>query len=181
MAKEPAKTSEKEAAGQVPARREGYLHPIQQLREEMDQLFDSFFGRSLMRWPRSLFDWEPELFRGFRTRAPLIRAPQVDVRESDKEYVIEAELPGMSEKDVELVLKDDVLTLKGEKKSEREEEEEEYHIAERSWGAFERSFRLPEGVDRDKVSAKFKNGVLTVTLPKTEKARKEIKKIAIKS
>jgi len=182
MLKEAAKTGKKEATNGVPARRAGYTLPIHQLRNEMDQLFDRFFGRAPMRaWPRGLFDWDWEPFRDLRPLVPEMRMPNVDVHETDREFTIEAELAGLDEKDVELELKDDVLTLKGEKKAEKEEKKKDYHLSERSWGSFERSFHLPDGVDRDKVSAKFRNGVLTVSLPKTEKARKESRKISIRS
>lgn len=156
----------------------GYVHPIQQLRDEMDQLFDGFFGRGLTRWPGGLFDWEP--FREMRARIPAVGMPRVDIHETDKQYTIEAELAGMNDKDVELAVKDDVLTLKGEKKEEKKEEKKDYLRTERSYGSFERSFALPDGVDRDKIDASFKNGVLTITLPKTEKAQKEAKNIPIK-
>jgi len=182
MAKEPEKAKATEAGERLPARRGGYVHPMQQLRDEMDRLFDGFFGHGLARsWPRSLLDmdWEPFRVRG--EGKPLITMPQVDVHETDAAYTIEAELAGMSDKDVELVVKEDVLTLKGEKKEEKKEEKKDYLRTERSYGSFERSFVLPDGVDRDKIAATFKNGVLTITLPKTEKARKEAKTIAIKS
>jgi HSP20 family protein len=163
----------------VPVRKE-YVHPVQHLRDELDRLFDGVFGRGLTRWPGGMFDWDWEPFRELRSRAPLIKLPQVDVHENDKQYTIEAELAGMSDKDVELVVKDDVLMLRGEKKEEKKEEKKDYLRTERSYGSFERSFVLPDGVDRDKISAAFKNGVLTITLPKTEKAQKETKKIEIK-
>jgi len=180
MANEPEKAKASEAAERVPARG-GHVHPIQHLRDEMDRLFDGFFGRGLARsQPRSLLDmdWEPFRLRG--DGKPLIAIPQVDVHETDAAYTIEAELAGLSEKDVELVVKDDMLTLKGEKKIEKKEEKKDYLRTERSYGSFERSFALPDGVDRDRIAATFKNGVLTITLPKTEKARKEARKIEIK-
>lgn len=177
MANEPEKAKSAEA-GRAVAPRGGYLHPIQQLRQEMDRLFDGFFDGG---GSRGLIDWNWDPFRELRGRAPLISLPQIDIHENDKAYVIEAELAGMSEKDVDLVVKDDVLTLKGEKKEEKKEEKKDYLLSERSYGSFQRSFRLPEGVDRDGISAEFKNGVLCVTLPKTAKAQQESKKIQIKS
>lgn len=175
----PVKTKASETAERVPVRKD-VAHPIQHLRDEMDRLFDGFFGRGLTRWPGGLLDWDWEPSRELRTRMPAIKLPQVDVHENDKSYTIEAELAGMSDKDVELVVKDDVLTLKGEKREEKKEEKKDYLRTERSYGSFERSFVLPDGVDRDKIGASFKNGVLTITLPKTEKAQKEAKKIEIK-
>lgn len=177
MANEPDKAKSAEA-GRAVAARGGYVHPIQHLRQEMDRLFDGFFGGG---GSRSLVDWNWDPFREMRGAAPLVSLPQIDIHENDKAYVIEAELAGMNEKDVELAVKDDVLTLKGEKKEEKKEEKKDYLLSERSYGSFQRSFRLPDGVDRDKISAEFRNGVLRVTLPKTTKAQQESKKIQIRS
>ena len=92
-------------------------------------------------------------------------APVVDVVEKDKEYEITAELPGLDEKNIEVKLSDDVLTIKGEKKEEKEEKQKDYYLSERRYGSFQRSFRLPDGVDAEKIEARFKNGVLTLSLP----------------
>jgi len=108
------------------------------------------------------------------------RPPIVDVAERENEYEITAELPGMEEKDIELTVSDDVLKIKGERKEEKEEKNKDYHISERRYGSYQRSFRLPEGVDDSKIEAKFKNGLLTVTLPKTAEAQKKSKKIEVK-
>jgi len=94
-------------------------------------------------------------------------APHMDVSETDKELRIAAELPGVDEKDVEVALNDDVLTIRAEKKQQRKEEREGVHLSERSYGTFQRTLRLPYQVDPDKVEARFENGVLHVTLPKT--------------
>jgi HSP20 family protein len=104
----------------------------------------------------------------------------VDVHESDKAYTIEAELPGMDDDDIHLELNNDLLTLKGEKKEERKEDRKDYHLTERPFGSFQRSFRLPEGVDRDAIAADFKKGVLTVTLPKSKTAQAASRKIPVK-
>ena len=167
----PAKTKTSEAAERVPART-GYVHPIQHLRDEMDRLFDGFFGRGLARrWPRSLLDmdWEPFRVRG--DGKPLIAMPQVDVHETDAAYTIEAELAGMTDKDVELVVKDDVLTLKGERKLDKDEKKPNYHRVETFYGSFSRSFTLPDTVDHDKIKADYKNGVLTITIPQKPEVR----------
>ena len=97
--------------------------------------------------------------------------PTADVVAGEKECKITAELPGMSEKDLEIVLAGDVLTLKGEKKEEHEEKGENHHVSERRYGSFQRSFALPEDADPEKIEAAFKNGVLTVTLPKRPEAQ----------
>jgi HSP20 family protein len=155
----------------------GEWRPFDSLRREVERLFDDF-GRgwawSPFRTP--IFGMEPfgrrELTSG--------RAPIVDVAEHANGYEITAELPGMEEKDIELTVSNDVLTIKGERKEEKEEKNKDYHISERRYGSYQRSFRLPEGVDDSKIEAKFKNGLLTVTLPKTAEAQKKSKKIEVK-
>jgi HSP20 family protein len=107
--------------------------------------------------------------------------PVVDAAESEKEYRITAELPGMTDKDVEVALANGVLTLKGEKKEEKEEKEKDYYMSERCYGSFHRSFPLPEDVDAERVEAKLKDGVLTVLLPRTGQAQANRKTIAIKA
>lgn len=178
MAKKPAKT-ETESKAPAPAPRTGTTpYPLQQFRDEMDRLFDGFFNRSVFQGTggRDLWSWEPfrELGGDGRFAAP------IDLKESESGYTLEAELPGMSEKDIELELHDGVLTLKGEKRSERDEKKDDYHVTERSFGSVRRTIRVPEGVEEDKISADFKNGVLTVTLPKSKEARKKARKIAVK-
>ncbi len=106
-------------------------------------------------------------------------APAVDVKESDKEIVVTAEVPGIEEKDLDLSLRDDMLTIKGEKKSEREEKDKDQYYSERIYGSFQRTIQLPSEVDADKVSASHKKGVLTITLPKNPAAAGKTKKIEI--
>ena len=107
--------------------------------------------------------------------------PAVDVTETDKAYEIVAELPGMDEKNVEVKVADDILTIKGEKQEEKEERRKDYYLSERSFGSFQRAFQVPAGVDTDKIEANFKNGVLIVTLPKSAEAQKAEKKITVKA
>ena len=107
--------------------------------------------------------------------------PAVDIAETDKAYEITAELPGMDEKNIEVKFADGVLTIKGEKKEEKEEKKKDYYLSERSYGSFQRSFQVPDGVDTDKIEATFKKGVLTVTLPKSAEAQKAAKKIDVKA
>jgi len=97
-------------------------------------------------------------------------SPRVDVHETGKEILIDVELPGMEKKDVKVELKNNTLTISGERKSERKSDKNQCCRIERHYGKFERSFGLPETVQPDKVSAEYKNGVLTLTLPKTGKA-----------
>jgi HSP20 family protein len=103
--------------------------------------------------------------------------PAVDIYETDQNIILKAELPGVDPKDVEATVHDGTLYLKGERKYEKEVKEENYHHAERSYGSFTRSFQLPASVDAEKVQAEFKDGVLTLTMPKKEEAK--VKKIMI--
>lgn len=105
--------------------------------------------------------------------------PRVDVKETEKEMTVSVELPGMDEKDVEVLVTNDFLTIKGEKKEEKEETGENYSCTERHYGSFERVISLPDGIDREKVDASFKKGVLHIRLVKTAEAVEEVKKIAI--
>jgi HSP20 family protein len=152
--------------------------PLESLRREVDRLFEDF-SRGSLRFPfRTLaFDLEP-FWRGEVSWAT---APAVDVVEKDKGYEITAELPGMDEKNIELTVSGRMLRIKGEKNEEKEEKKKDYHLSERRYGSFERSFGIPEGVDEDKIDASFKKGVLTVTLPKRPEAQKPEKKIAVQS
>ncbi len=161
------------APARVPA-----TDPLQSFRTEMDRLFDRFSGGFGFPSLRRMFDMEP----AWRAESSFsFAAPAVDMTEDDKAYKIAAELPGMSEKDIEVSLSGDLLVLKGEKRQEHEEKEKNRYLSERSYGAFQRSFVVPDGVDRDKVAAEFSKGVLTLTLPKTPAAQKEQKKIEVKA
>ena len=170
----PVKTEERKAPGFAPWR------PFESLRHEIDRLFEDFDGgmwRS--RFGRPMFDLQPFWSRGSTSIA--IAVPSVDIAETDKAYEITAELPGMDEKNIEVKFADDVLTIKGEKKDEKEEKKKDYYLSERSYGSFQRSFQVPEGVDTDKIEATFKKGILTVALPKSTEAQKAAKKIDVKA
>ena len=173
--KVPVETGTKAEAG-APAPREEAWTPFEALRREVDRLFEDFrpmgwrlpFGRPSayeMAWPRT------EMFRV---------APAMDLVEKDGGYEITAELPGMDEKNVEVKLSNGNLTIRGEKKEEREEDKKDYHLSERRYGSFQRMFRVPEGVDAGRIEASFRNGVLTVTLPKSAEAKASEKKISVK-
>jgi HSP20 family protein len=105
--------------------------------------------------------------------------PSMDLSETDKEIEITAELPGLEEKDIQLNVADNVLTIRGEKKNEREETKKDYHLVERSYGSFTRAVQLPDGVNPDSIKAVMSKGVLKVTVPKPAPA--QTKKIDIKS
>lgn len=133
-------------------------------------------GMSLLEDFDRLFD---NVFSGAPTFANT-NTPVVDVREEKDRYVLEAELPGMSEKDVDLHVEDNMLTIKSAKEEEKEEKNEEgYLVRERRSRSFSRSFVLPKDVDRDKVEARFKNGLLTLTMPKS--AESKARQIQIKA
>ncbi len=149
-------------------------------RSEMDRLFDrfgsGFFGAGFPSL-RRMFDVESP----WRTEASTgLTLPAVDVTEDDAAYKLTAELPGMAEKDIEVTLRGDTLVLKGEKRAEKEEKTKSRYVAERSYGSFQRSFALPDAIDRDKIAADFAKGVLTITLPKTTEAKKQ-QKIEVKA
>jgi len=134
----------------------------------MDRLFDSFLDRGFFGFPPV-----PRM-------APLaIAAPDIDVRENDQEIVFEAELPGLEESDVSIILRGGVLSLKGEKKSKRDEKRDTYHLVERSYGTFERSFRLPETINEDQIKATFDKGVLHIVVPKRPEPTKAEKRIPV--
>jgi HSP20 family protein len=147
----------------VSAERERSDHPLLSLHREVNRLFDDVFRGfgvpSLGGFDRGL-SW-----------------PHVELGETDKEIRVTAELPGLDERDVDIAVEEGVLTLRGEKKSEVEDKDRGY--SERSYGRFERRIGLPRGVEQDKASATFKNGVLTVTLPKSEVANENVRRIPI--
>jgi HSP20 family protein len=125
------------------------------MKKEMDRLFDRFWENDFPEMPALMGSW----------------APAVDVSEAKDSVTVKAEVPGMDPKDIQVSLQDGTLTLKGEKKQSKEEKDEHYYRSERSYGAFVRTVRLPAAVDAAKVAATFKNGLLTVTLPKAPGAK----------
>ena len=147
-----------------PASRTHEDDPFHTLHRQIDRLFEDF-GR----WPAL------EAFSGASN------APRINVSETDSALEVEAELPGLDEKDVEVVLNDNVLTIKGEKKNEREEKKKDYHLMERSYGSFSRAIRLPYDIDPNAIGASFNKGVLKITLPKPAEAKQKSVKIPIKN
>ncbi len=132
-------------------------------------LFDRFTGGFGM-MPFPALRTEPAFGIGF---------PAVDVAEDETSFKLSAELPGMADKDIQVALSGDTLTIRGEKRQDKEEKKSGYHLSERSYGEFQRAFTLPDGVDGEKIAAAFANGVLTVTVPK--KAQAVAKKIQVKA
>jgi HSP20 family protein len=141
-------------------------NPLSVLQQEIDRLFEGF-SRGFAGFPT---------FPTFPSRELM---PSMDLSETDKEIEITTELPGLEEKDIQLNVADNVLTIRGEKKNEREETKKDYHLVERSYGSFTRSVQLPDGVNADNIKAVMSKGVLKVTVPKPAPA--QTKKIDIKA
>jgi HSP20 family protein len=137
-------------------------NPFVSLQREIDRLFDDFTRG----------------FPAFGAAASGL-TPSMDVVETDKEIEITAELPGLEEKDVQINVADNLLTIRGEKKAEKEEKDKDYQLIERSYGSFERTLELPDGVNADAIKASIAKGVLTVTVPKP--APTQVKKIEVKA
>lgn len=144
----------------VPWRAYGDLIPF---RTEMDKLWNRFIG---------------ETSPGGAATAEWL--PSVDISETQNNFIVKAELPGLDAQDVNVSISGDILTIKGEKNQEEEEKDEHHHFVERYYGSFQRSFQLPSGVQSDLVEATFEKGVLKVTLPKVAEAQKKEVKVKVK-
>lgn len=147
----------------------GEEHPLASFQREMNRLFEDFFSHSLA--PSPFFE-ESGLLPGTFT-------PKIDMRETDKEILLSAELPGLNEKDFDLTLDKDTLTIRGEKKEEAEEKGKGFYSVERRFGSFQRTIPLPVEVIPEKAKATYEKGVLKIALPKTEKAQSERIKIKV--
>ena len=143
--------------------------PLETLRNQIDRLFHDF-QTGFLQAPsyRSLLDMEPFWRRdlGFVT-------PAIDIVEKEKAFEVTAELPGLDANNVDIQLSDNVLTIKGEKQEEKEEKTKDRYVSERRYGSFRRSLQVPGSVDANKIEANFRNGVLTVTMPKSPEAQKK--------
>jgi HSP20 family protein len=132
------------------------IHDLDSMQKRMNRMFNDFFsGREEDRDELITGSWNPA----------------VDVAEHDDSFVIEAELPGMNKDDIKISVANNILTIHGEKKVEKEDKKKNYHRTERAYGSFTRTFNLPDNIKVDKVDAEFKNGVLLVTVPKSEEAK----------
>ena len=129
---------------------------IMTLREAMDRLFDDAFTRPFSLTREGGSTWS---------------APAIDMYQTDDEVVVKAALPGLKPDEVQINVTGDILTIRGEVKHEEEKKDKAWHIREHRWGSFERSVRLPTGVVSDRAKADFQNGILTITLPKSEEVR----------
>lgn len=148
--------------------REGEPHPVETLQERINDLFEHMWltiGKE---------------HHGFSGRAYSGPLPRTDLAEAEKHVELAIELPGMDEDDIELLVADDRLTVRGEKKMARKEEGRNYILTERSYGRFERSYRLPPELDSAKTEARFDKGVLSITIPKKRALKRSVKKIPVK-
>lgn len=163
---------------EVPVRGPG---AVASLRNEMNRLFDRFSGRrsgDLVgpdRFPTDVFDFFDWPFG--RTEATTFG--QTDLSETSEGYELEIDLPGMKRDDVSVDYADGVLTISGERTDDHEEKRKGYYLSERSYGSFRRTFRVPDSVEADRISAHFNDGVLTVRLPKSEEAQKNSRRIEV--
>lgn len=171
----PVDTEEKSTKSTSPT--SAALRPLESLRRQVDRLFEDFDRGWHLPFSRSSFDIEPF----WRRELSFSGMPAVDIIEKDNAFEITAELPGMDETNIQIKLSNGALTIKGEKTDEREEKKKDYHLSERHYGSFQRTFGLPEGVDPEKIEAHFSKGVLTLTLPKKPEAQKPEKTIDIKT
>lgn len=176
------KKEEEDSIASVPAKHAGswakydqggLFQPMMQLHREMDRLFENAYRG---------FDFSPlqsEFFQPLSASGLL--KPQVDIGATDKEYTITVEVPGVDEKNVKVEIANNIMTIRGEKKQEKEEKESNYYRVERSYGSFQRELSLPDDASQDEVKAKFKNGVLTVTMQRKALPKSDVKKIEVKS
>jgi HSP20 family protein len=142
--------------------------PLRTLQSELNRVFES------------LLRTVPGAGAGAALSPFMGEGPRIDVAETETAIEVSADLPGLEEKDIEVSLGGDLLTIKGERKTETGRRLLSYRINERVFGSFTRSIALPSGIDADAVSASFKNGVLTITIPKTQEAAQEAKRVAVK-
>jgi len=139
-------------------------HPVVALHREMNRLFDQFFS-----------DFRPQLFDD----SILANFPKIDVKDKAKEIIVEAELPGLDQNDIHVQVEDDVLTIRGEKRQEKEEEKGDFYHSERYYGSFHRVIPLPDEVDKEKAKASYRRGVLKIKLPKKPESQRKTRLIEI--
>jgi HSP20 family protein len=150
---------------QMPVKRETQ-DSVLSLHQDIDRIFDDFFrGFGLSQFDESWGDF----------------SPRIDVSETDQAYNVSAELPGLDENDIEVTFEHNTLTISGEKKTEKEDKGQNYYRMERSYGSFRRSIPVPANVEADQIDAKFKKGVLNISLPKSAETQEHIKHIPVKT
>ncbi|HUF86040.1 MAG TPA: Hsp20/alpha crystallin family protein [Thermohalobaculum sp.] len=172
--------------GKAPDAKDGGTNPLVQLQDEMNRVFESFWSRFDRQAPSVGSTPYPMAGSG-GIGFPGVgfpwngTTPRADVVETGDGVEVTIELPGLEQKDVEVTLTDDLLTVKGEKKVAREDSRKGWYLAERAYGAFHRAIPLPPGVDSEKAEAVFRNGVLTVKLPQSAEARAKVRRIDVKA
>ena len=151
-----------------PARVENEPNPLMALQSDINHVFEDFWN---------------VVGNGWNGRANMVEmfGPSTDVTETAKSVDVSVELPGMTQEDIDISVSNDAMIIRGEKKVEHEDERKGIYMSERSYGSFYRALPLPAGVDTDKAEATFKNGVLTVSLPKTAEEQANVKSIPVKS
>ena len=152
----------------LPMWRRDRKNELTSLQHEMNRLFDDFFGRPL------------GLVRGLWGDGEDRFLPPVDIKETDDKVIVEAELPGMDPKDLDIKIEGDTLMLVGERKNQKEEKTKSFHRVERSFGRFERMLELPPGADPEKVEANYKDGVLKIEIAKKEEAKRKTIRVNVK-
>lgn len=173
------KAALKAAKKEMPAAAEAeasILKPLVALRRQIDDLVEDTFAR-FPHFSMPRIEW-PTFPKGEGETETAIA--HFDFSENDKAVTVTADVPGMSEDDIDVSVENGVLTIKGEKKSEREEKGEDFYLSERRFGSFSRAFRLPKGAKEDEINAQFKKGVLTVTMPKAVAEKKAARRIDVK-
>ena len=176
------KQEEEQAGSTVPVKKTeaGPAYPeggprgsLVHLHREIDRLFDNAFpGFGLSPFTSDI--------SGPLAAAGMLK-PQVDIGATDQEYTVTVEVPGVDDKDVRIEVADGTMTIRGEKKHEKEERDKNYYRMERSYGSFQRMLSLPDDADRDNIKARFRKGILTVTIPRKRVSRTDVKQIEIKS
>ena len=173
------KTAKAAEPGALATLEEAMRQPFDTLRHEIDRVFEEFSSAFPgFPMPHRPFAFEPWKAFEWPLRTAL---PAVDLAEKESQYEVTAELPGMTEKDFELTISGGMLTISGEKTEEKEEKKKDYHLSERRYGSIKRTVPVPENVDANKIEASFKDGVLTVVLPKTKASAAKQKKIDVKA
>ena len=174
------KKEEEETSAALPVQHTGQAQPqkrlsgpIGELHQEVDNLFNNFFRGFRMSPFRTGSVFNNSLTAG-------LLKPSLDIGASDTEYAISIEVPGVEQKDIQLEVSKNILTVRGEKKQEKEEKKKDYYRMERTYGSFQRVLSLPEDADQENIKASYKNGVLTIAMPKKPLLRAEVKQIEIK-
>ena len=144
-----------------PKEHKGYISPFYQMQKEMDDLFSNFYNQNFLAEFKESF------------------LPKFDIMETDSQYLVKAEIPGIEEKDIKVSLNNRILKIEGKKEHKKESKDVKYHRMESHYGRFERSLELPDNIDEDNINAKFKNAILEVSVNKKEKDSTVTKQITI--